>query len=78
MHLQGLKGEAEIYLIAHAAAQPQVFALPKLRSGHKWRCFVDTAATPASYEPGTEAAIADQRSYNVAGESVVVLVSAPQ
>ena len=32
----------------------------------------------ASYEPGAEAAIADQRIYQVSGDSVVVLVSAPQ
>jgi len=43
MHLQGLKGEAEIYLIAHAAAEAQGFALPKLQGGGRWRLFVDTA-----------------------------------
>ena len=78
MHLQGLKGEAEIYLIAHAAQQAQTFALPRLAAGQQWRRFIDTATTPASCEPGTEAALADQRTYQVAGESVVVLVSHPQ
>jgi glycogen operon protein len=78
MHLQGLQGEAEIYLIAHAAPEAQAFTLPKLPQGQVWRCFVDTAAAPASYEPGGEAAIADQRLYQVSGDSVVVLVSTAQ
>ena len=65
MHLQGMRGEAEIYLIAHAAPLAQAFALPKLAAGRQWRCFVDTAATPSSYEPGAEAAIAAQRTYQV-------------
>jgi hypothetical protein len=74
MQLQGLRGEAEIYLIAHAAAAAQAFALPKLRGGRRWRCFVDTSLEPASHEPGTEPLLVDQASYAVAGESVVVLV----
>jgi len=74
MQLQGLRGEAEIYLIAHAAAQAQAFALPKLRGGRRWRRFVDTALDPASHEPGAEPLLADQSSYAVAGQSVVVLV----
>ena len=78
MHLQGLKGETEIYLIAHAARQGQLFALPLLPQGQQWRCFVDTAATPSSHEPGEERLLVDQQNYAVAGESVVVLVSTPQ
>jgi glycogen operon protein len=74
MQLQGLRGEAEVYLIAHAAAEAQAFALPKLRGGRRWRRFVDTALDPASHEPGTEPLLTDQSSYAVAGESVVVLV----
>jgi glycogen operon protein len=73
MHLQGLRDEAEIYLIAHAAAQPQIFALPPLRDGRCWRRFVDTAGDPASFEPGTEPVLEEQTSYAVGGESVVVL-----
>ena len=78
MHLQGMKGEAEIYLIAHAARQGQLFNLPPLPPGQQWRCFVDTTATPASHEPGEEHLLVDQQSYAVAGESVVVLVITPQ
>jgi glycogen operon protein len=74
MQLQGLRGEAEIYLIAHAAPQAQAFALPQLRGGRRWQRFVDTALDPASHEPGTEPLLADQSSYAVAGEAVVVLV----
>jgi len=78
MHLQGMRGEVEIYLIAHAASQVQLFALPKLPQGEQWRCFVDTATAPFSYEPGEESLLSDQQSYAVTGESVVVLVSSPQ
>ncbi|MHB8709560.1 MAG: glycogen debranching protein GlgX [Desulfuromonadales bacterium] len=76
MYLQGLKDEAEIYLIAHAAPETQVFALPVLAGDGKWRRFVDTACDPASCLPGEEPILANQLSYAVGGESVVVLVGA--
>ncbi|MCM2264698.1 MAG: glycogen debranching protein GlgX [Desulfuromonadales bacterium] len=76
MHLQGLKGEAEVYLIAHAATAAQTFALPKLAPGRQWRRFVDTACEPASVAPGEEPILANQGGYAVSGESVVVLVGA--
>ncbi len=75
MHLQGLRGEADIYLIAHAAPEARGFALPRPIGGRQWRLFVDTATTPFSHEPGTEPRLDNQASYPVAGESVVVLVS---
>jgi glycogen operon protein len=74
MHLQGRAGDAEIYLIAHAAAATQTFALPSLPAGEKWRLFIDTAATPASHEPGAELLLGTQSHYAVSGDSVVVLV----
>ena len=74
MHLQGLKGEADIYLIAHAAPPAQVFALPKPGIGRQWRRFVDTALDVPGHEPGEEPLLENQASYVVAGESVVVLV----
>jgi glycogen operon protein len=74
MHLQGLKGEAEIYLIAHAAAEAQTFALPKLAPDRQWRRFIDTACEPASVMPGEEPVLVNQVAYAVSGESVVVLV----
>jgi glycogen operon protein len=74
MHLQGREGEAEIYLIAHAAPQAQTFALPSLPAREKWRLFIDTAATPASHEPGVELLLGTQSHYKVSGDSVVVLV----
>ncbi len=74
MHLQGLKEEAEVYLIAHAAPQAQTFALPKLTAGRQWRRFIDTACTPASVAPGEELVLGSQASYAVSGESVVVLI----
>jgi glycogen operon protein len=74
MHLQGFKDEAEIYLIAHAAAAGQNFALPKPAGGRQWRRFIDTALDPPSFEPGAEPLLDDQTSYAVAGDSVVVLV----
>ena len=73
MHLQGLKDEAEIYLIAHAAPAAQVFALPVLAKGRLWRRFVDTALQPASNTPGEEPVLANQASYVVSGDSLVVL-----
>lgn len=76
MHLQGLKGEAEIYLIAHAAPSAQTFALPKLAPGRQWRRFIDTACEPASVAPGDEPVLASQGGYAVSGESVVVLIGA--
>jgi glycogen operon protein len=76
MHLQGVRDEAEIYLIAHAETQQQAFALPPLGGGRRWRRFVDTAAEPASHEPGAEPTVDDQSRYLVAGDSVVVLVGA--
>lgn len=76
MHLQGLKGEAEIYVIAHATPAAQTFALPKLAPGRQWRRFVDTACEPASVLPGEELPLANQGGYAVSGDSVVVLVGA--
>jgi pullulanase/glycogen debranching enzyme len=76
MHLQGLQDEAEIYLIAHAATAAQAFVLPPLANGRQWRRFVDTALAPASQAPGGEPVLANQATYAVAGESVVVLVGA--
>ena len=73
MHLQGLKDEAEIYLIAHAAPAAQVFILPPLAKGRLWRRFVDTALQPASNTPGEEPVLANQASYAVSGDSLVVL-----
>ena len=75
MHLQGLQGEVEIYLIAHAAAETRVFTLPPPESGRAWRRFVDTALEPASVAPGEEQVLAIQQGYAVSGESVVVLVA---
>ncbi len=74
MHLQGLKGEAEIYLIAHAAAEPERFTLPLLDNGRRWHLFINTAAVPDCHEPGAEPLLADQHSYPVSADSVVVLV----
>jgi glycogen operon protein len=74
MHLQGLKGEAEIYLIAHASPQAQAFALPKLKGRRRWRRFVDTAMDSPSFEPGTEPLLENQDSYLLAGDALVILV----
>ena len=76
MHLQGQPGEAEIYLIAHASTKATEFALPDASSDKPWRRFVDTSLTVEgpSCSPGKEVALQDQKSYRVAGQSVVVLV----
>lgn len=75
MHLQGIKGEAEVYLIAHAAPEVQTFALPPTLTGEPWRRFIDTACRPPSVAPSEEVVLDNQASYAVSGDSVVVLVS---
>ena len=76
MHLQGTADEAQIYLIAHASTKATEFALPDANSDQPWRRFVDTSLTVEvpSYSPGEDVALHDQKSYRVAGQSVVVLV----
>jgi len=76
MYLQGTACGAEIYLIAHAGEQAAEFELPELSGPCRWHRFIDTAldAEQTSCTPGTEAVLADQRSYRVTGQSVVVLV----
>ena len=77
MHLQGMSGEAEIYLIANAALRGHDFELPPLNKG-VWARFVDTSlpGTAASCEPGKESVLDNQGCYRVGGQSVVVLISA--
>lgn len=76
MHLQGTADEAEIYLIAHAAAKAADFELPAPEKGRPWRRFIDTSFEKgaASCSPGEEPVLRGQKSYRVAGQSVVVLV----
>jgi glycogen operon protein len=76
MHLQGQPDETEIYLIANAAVETVVFALPEAEPRGPWRRFIDTAlnAEQASCAPGTEQPLAEQSSYQVQSRSVVVLV----
>ena len=80
MHLQGLSGEAQIYLIAHAGRSTCRFELPPLTGGACWKRFVDTSLQghAASCEPGAEAEIKRQDRYPVGPQSVVVLVSSPR
>jgi glycogen operon protein len=77
MHLQGQTDDAEIYLIANAAAEASGFTLPEPGDSSPWRRFVDTAQAEkaASFVPGKEELLEDQRHYQVQGHSVVVLVS---
>lgn len=76
MHLQGMSGEAEIYLIANAAQKAHEFELPPLAES-VWTRFIDTHLKDdgASCEPGEEAGLDEQTYYRVGGQSVVVLVS---
>jgi glycogen operon protein len=76
MHLQGKPEDAEIYLVANAAADDAGFALPGPDARRPWRRFVDTAlaAGQASCLPGEEPPLPGQTRYRVRGRSVVVLV----
>ena len=76
LHLRGSGEQDDLYLMAHAHWEPQAFALPKLRAGRSWRCFLDTAEPPPRdiAEPGEEAPLAKAASYTVSPRSVVLLV----
>jgi glycogen operon protein len=80
MYLQGRADEAEIYLIANAGHTAQRFELPPLSGATCWKRFVDTSLEGAavSFDPGSEADLAQQQNYPVGAQSVVVLVTAPR
>jgi glycogen operon protein len=76
LHLRGGGGHDDLFLVAHAHWEPSAFALPRLRSGRTWRLFLDTAKSPPEdiAEPGEEAPLGRQSSYNLTPRSVAVLV----
>jgi isoamylase len=76
MHLQGKPGGTEIYLMANAATEAFVFALPPADKRTPWRRFVDTSlpAALAGSEPGHELPLTNQHEYRIQDHSVVVLV----
>jgi len=80
MHLLGKPGDAEIYLIAHAAGEAAEFALPTSDQAPPWRLFIDTSltGTKGCAVPGEEALIDNQHHYLVHQRSVVVLVKGPE
>lgn len=69
-------GADYVYLVANAHWQPQQLELPLLPDGARWHRFADTsAAAPADVSaPGSEPALADQRSATVGPRSTLVLV----
>ncbi len=77
MLLQGYQQEADIYLFANADVTGIKVQLPQLPGHSHWHRFVDTGLAPAemSCEPGSEAPLVGQSSYQVRERSVVVLVS---
>lgn len=79
MHIQGLTGEGEIYLFAHAADVTLNIELPPGNGTTGWCLVLDTGH---DHQPiarsGQELMLADQQFYRVQGRSVLVLIQKNQ
>jgi glycogen operon protein len=75
MHLPGLEGDDDIFVIANAHWEAHVFELPRIPGTRRWRLFVDTTLPPPGdiAERGAEQLVPG-RSYPVGPRAVVILI----